>query len=207
MLDSEKAQFFQHRLEVEQHHGRFSASLGTSLLPGMYCMPMYAVPKPGSTELHLVVNHSAGAFSLNSMIHHNSVTGFPLNNLVHLGEMLIQEHNARPDLPDELIVWKSDITDAYQLCPMHPCWQIKQAVHIEGKYYIDRCNVIGSSASGAIFIAVNSLIAWIAKNKRGISRLASYVNNSFGLALRNDKEAYPPYGRSFPAPQARLLRL
>ena len=137
VLNSEKAEFFRHRLEVEQHHGRFSASLGTSLLPGMYCMPMYAVPKPGSTELRLVVDHSAGAFSLNSMIHHDSVTGFPLNNLVHLGEMLIQEHNTRPDLPGELVVWKSDIADAYRLCPMHPCWQIKQAVHIEGKYYID----------------------------------------------------------------------
>jgi len=79
----------------------------------MYCMPMYAVPKPGSTELCLVVDHSAGAFSLNSMIHHGSVTGFPLNNLIHLGEMLIQEHNTRPNLPDELVVWKSDIADAY----------------------------------------------------------------------------------------------
>ena len=90
---------------------------------------------------------------------------------------------------------------------MHPCWQIKQAVHIKGEYYIDQCNVIGSSASGAIFIAVNSLIAWIAKNKRGVRHLASYVDDSFGLAVRNDEEAYLPYGRSFPSPQARLLCL
>jgi len=167
---------------------------------------MYAVPKPGSTELRLVVDHSAGPFSLNSMIHHDSVTGFPLNNLTHLGEMLIQEHNTC-NLPDGLVVWKSDIADAYRLCPMHPHWQIKQAVQIGGQYYIDRCNVIGSSASGAIFIAVNSLIAWIAKNKRGIRRLASYVDDSFGLALRDDEEVYPPYGKPFPSPQARLLHL
>jgi len=113
-LNSETSDFFKGRLEVEQQHGRFSASLGTSLLPGMYCMPVYAVPKPGSTELRLVVDHSAGPFSLNSMIHHDSVTGFPLNNLTHLGEMLIQEHNTC-NLPDGLVVWKSDIADAYRL--------------------------------------------------------------------------------------------
>lgn len=106
-----------------------------------------------------MVDHSAGPFSLNHMINHDSVTGFPLNNLTHLSKMLIQEHNTHPDASNGLIAWKSDIADAYQLCPMHPHWQIKQAVRIGGEYHIDRCNVIGSSASGAIFIAVNSLIA------------------------------------------------
>ena len=124
-------------------------------------MPIYAVPKPGSTDLRLVNDHSAGPFSLNSMIDHNCVTGYPLDNLQQLGYMLLDLHNLTPGL--DLVMWKSDIAEAYRMCPMHPLWQIKQAVLVDGEYYIDRANCFGSSASFAIFVAVNSLIAWIAK--------------------------------------------
>ena len=48
--------------------GQFSHSFGEKLLPGMYSMPIHAVSKPHSTDLWLVTNHSAGQFSLNSMI-------------------------------------------------------------------------------------------------------------------------------------------
>jgi hypothetical protein len=66
-------------------------------------------------------------------------------------------------------------------------WQIKQAVRIDGKYYIDRANCFGSSASFAIFVSVNSLIAWIAKNHRGVSSLITYVDDSSGPAVATDK--------------------
>ena len=46
----------------------FSPSFGFELLPGMYSMPIHAVPKPHSVDLSLVTDHSAGLFSLNDMI-------------------------------------------------------------------------------------------------------------------------------------------
>ena len=64
-------------------------SFGNDLLPGMYSMPIYAVPKPRSEDLHMVTDHSAGSFSLNNIIDHSQVTGFPLDNVQHLGEMLL----------------------------------------------------------------------------------------------------------------------
>jgi hypothetical protein len=127
----------------------------------MYSMPIYAVPKPGSTDLRLVNDHSAGSYALNSMIDHSLVTGYPLDNLHQLGDMLLDLHILTPGL--NLIMWKSDIAEAYRMCPMHPLWQIKQAVHINGEYYINRANCFGSSASFAIFVSVNSLVAWIVK--------------------------------------------
>jgi hypothetical protein len=106
-------------------------------------MPIYAVPKPGSTDLRLVNDHSAGAYSLNSMIGHSLVTGYPLDNLHQLGHMLLNLHLLTPGV--DLVMWKSDIAEAYRMCPMHPHWQIKQAVHIDGEFYIDRANCFGSS--------------------------------------------------------------
>ena len=168
-------------------------------------MPIYAVPKPGSTYLRLVNDHSAGPYSLNSMINHSLVTSHPLDNLHQLGDMLLNLHILTPGL--DLVMWKSDIVEAYLMCPMHLMWQIKQAVRIDSEYYIDRANCFGSSASFAIFVSVNSLIAWIAKNDCGVSSLITYVDDSSGPAVATDKTYYGPYNTSLPSPQVALLRL
>jgi len=144
-------------------------------------MPIYAVPKPGSTDLWLVNDHSAGLFTLNSMIDHSLVTGYPLDNLHQLGHMLLDLHNLNPGL--DLVMWKSNVAEAYWMCLMHPFWQIKQTVHIDSELYINCANCFGSSALFAIFVSVNSLVAWIAKKHRGLLSLITYVNNSSGPAI------------------------
>ena len=44
--DMKKANFLRTQRDVELEKDRFSAPIGRDLLPGMYCMPIYAVPKP-----------------------------------------------------------------------------------------------------------------------------------------------------------------
>ena len=73
--------------------------------------------------------------------------------------------------------------------------------------YIDHTNCFGSSASFAIFVSVNSLVAWIAKNKRGVSSLITYVDDSSGPAVATDNTYYEPYDTSLPSPQVALLQL
>ena len=92
-------------------------------------MPIHAVPKPHSTDLRLVTNHSAGNYSLNSMIKREDICGYPLDNMTQLGEMLLKKKEEFPD--EELILFKSDISDAYRHLPMHPLWQVKQINTIE----------------------------------------------------------------------------
>jgi len=104
-------------------------------------------------------------------------------------------------------MWKSDIAEAYRMCPMHPLWQVKQAVRNDGEYYIDRANCFGSSASFAIFVSVNSLIAWIAKKDRGVTSLITYVDDSSGPSITTDKLFYNPYDVELPSAQVALLRL
>jgi len=156
-----RAAFLTSQLAIEQSKDRFSRSFGGDLLPGMYSMPIYAVPKPNSTNLRLVTDQSYGHYSLNGMIDHDRVTGYLLDNLKHLGEMLLDLERRSPG--ERRVVWKSDITEAYRLIPMHPHFQIKQVNTIGGQRYIDRNNSFGGSGSGALFISVNSCVAWIAK--------------------------------------------
>jgi hypothetical protein len=203
--DENKAAFLRSQLEIERAKGRFSPPFGQNLLPGMYSMPIFAVPKPNSTDFRLVTDQSHGTYSLNSMIEHDKITGYPLDNLSHLGQMLLDQEKREPNT--KRIVWKSDIAEAYRLIPMHPCWQIKQVNTIDGLRYVDRCNAFGGCASGAIFIAFNSAVAWIAKYIRGVKYLGNYVDDSSGVGRADDLLYYQPYGRNFPADQVRLLTL
>ena len=129
----------------------------------MYASPVHAVPKTDSADMRMVTDHSAGEYSLNSMIQHDRVTGYPLDNMKYIGGMLL---NMRESLAEgsELVMWKADIAEAYRLLPVHPHWQLKQINIVDGVCHVDRNLAFGSSASAAIFIAFNSLVTWIALN-------------------------------------------
>jgi hypothetical protein len=95
------------------------------------------------------------------MIQHDKVTGYPLDNMVHFGEMLMDLERDEPGKrrvawKSDIVAWQSDIAKAYQIISMHPCWQIKQVNNIDGEHHIDRCSAFGGCASGALFIAFNS---------------------------------------------------
>ena len=175
--------FICEQCDKEITSGRFSESFGEELLPGMYSMPIHVVPKPHSIDFQLVTNQSPRDHSLNSMIHCEDIMGYPLDNMTHLGEMLLRKKGAFPN--EKLVLFKSDIAEAYQLLPMHPLWKIKQINTIQGQWHVDHRNCFGGK----------------------ISDLASYSDNSFGVELMSDFAFYKPYQCSLPAGQVTLLEL
>ena len=204
--DEWKASFIHNQRDVKIEKGHFSESFGPDLLPDMYCMPVHAVPKPNSSDLRMVTDHSAGPYSLNSMVDHDQVTGYPLDNMTHFGEMLIAHHLSATDT-NKRVVWKSDIAEAYHLMPLHLHWQLKQINTMDGLRYVDRNVPFGNSSSAAIFISFNSLVSWIVKNERGICNLATYIDDLSGFDYADDLLLYEPYNTHFPHHQTLLLRL
>ena len=171
----------------------------------MYCMLVFAVPKPHSTDLRMVTDQSAGKFSLNSMIPQESITGYPLDNLQHLGQFLLSMNESSPQ--SQCVLFKSDVAEAYRLLPVHPYWQIKQINHIGGSLHIDRNTTFGGRGSGCNWIAFMSLVSWIAKKRRGIELLGTYSDDSFGPELTTNVTWYPPYRKFMPTNQVKLLLL
>jgi hypothetical protein len=190
---------------AEQDKGRYSAAFGPGLLPGMMSQPVHVVPKPHSNKFRLVNNHSAGDFSLNSMIPaecgHTEMDG--IRTLAHVLRC------ARSDLGRDrpLVMFKSDVSEAYRLIPMHPRWQIRQVVTIAGERRIDRNNCFGSRAGGALFTAFMALVIWIAVHIKDIPDLLDYVDDAFSYELASSVLRYAPYSRDMPAKQVRLLEL
>jgi hypothetical protein len=70
-----------------------------------------------------------------------------------------------PFPPMRINPWSSGnqmLPPRYHQMPMHPLWQIKQAICIDDQFSIDRCNNFGGRASQKIWWSFISLVLWIA---------------------------------------------
>ncbi|TFY54350.1 hypothetical protein EVG20_g9737 [Dentipellis fragilis] len=207
LASAEHRAFVEEQCRKEIEVGRFSdAWEADELYPGVYSMPIGVVPKPNSDKLHLVTDHSAGKFSLNSMI------GKPapdekvqLDNIYDLGHNLLQVRRLLPNI--ELDIFKSDVAEAYRLMPMHPLWQVKQVVSIGRRRMVDRCNVFSGRRSGNIWCAFMSLVLWIAVYVKHILDLLGYSDDTFSWEYRDNTVWYHPYNRLIPRKQRQLLYL
>ncbi|KAM5533019.1 hypothetical protein V8D89_013287 [Ganoderma adspersum] len=168
-------------------------------------MPVHVVPKPHSDKLHLINNLSAGPYSLNSMICPDAIKGAVLNGLPHFGAEI---YRIRRNFPHEpLILWKSDVSQAYRRIPMSPFWQIHQIVTVDGCHYVDRCNPFGGRGSLHLWLAFYCLVAWIAVTKHAVQSLNCYVDDSWGLTLLRYALWYARHHTYRPRDQSHLLLL
>ncbi len=108
---------------------RFSEGFGPDLLPEMYSTPVHVVLKPHSEDFRMVSNMSAGLYAPNQMILHSDIAGSCLDGLHTFFSAILQFRCKSPENASKiLIAFKSDMSKAYRLCPMHPLWQLKQVV-------------------------------------------------------------------------------
>lgn len=173
----DKANFLCSQRDLEICKNCFSMAFQGDLMLGMYCMPIFAIPKECPGDFRLITHQSFGQYSLNSMTPAHE-WAFPMDNMTCLGYQLLQAHRDRTP-GQQLVLWKSNIAEAYRLLPMHPYWQIKQVNTIDDKRYIDRCNAFSGRRPGDLFIAFMSLVLWIAENCEGVKNPNGYVNNCF----------------------------
>lgn len=90
---------------------------------------------------------------------------------------------------------------------MHPLWQIKQVITIDGERDLDRNNCFGGRGSAGIYISFDGLVTWIARNICEIRDLWTYMDDSFGIDEEGDVIWYSQYEKHMPANQFKLLSL
>jgi hypothetical protein len=197
-------QFLREQRDEEIRLNRFSESFGPDLLPGMYAMPIHVIPKPCTVNFRLITNLSAGDFAPNTMIEKSNVSNLPLDTISDLGAALIAFRRTHGNAA--LVMWKSDVSQAYRRMPMHKHWQMKQVHTIEGERYVDRCNNFGGKGGYGIWSTFMSLIAWIGWNILLI-QFFIYVDDNFGFDRAEALMFHARLGRRLPSQQARLLDL
>lgn len=196
--------FVREQRDIEVKLGQFSPAFGSKLLPGMYSMPIWVVPKPHTEKLRMVVDQSAEPYSQNSLIP-KTERSVHLDNIHDLGVALRQVHSKFPN--KRLVLWKSDVSRAYRLAPMSPLWQIRQIVTIDGERHVDRCNNFGNGAAGRVWGSIAGLMLWIAMDVKNIQDLFGYVDDDFSWEFEDNLEWYGPYQKFMPSKQTRFLEL
>lgn len=197
----EESAFVVEYTNEEQAAGRYSPAFD-KLLPGMYCAPSFTIPKKDPTKLRFVNNHSAGPYPLNDLID-LSENDTLVDRIEDLGRNLFAN---RQNASNVTHLFKSDIADAYRHLPMHPLWQLRQAVRVGDRYHIDRCCSFGSRGSPALWTTFISLVVWIAINVKQIPNLLVYFDDHFSFDFR-PPQWYAPYQSYYPPSQVKLLQL
>jgi hypothetical protein len=203
--DEREAIFLRAQRDAEIEVGRYSEGFGTELLPGMYSTPVHAVPKPRSDKLRLVNDHSAGNFSLNSMISREDIAGAKMDTISNLTEALLRYRRVHPG--KRLVMFKSDVSAAYRRLPLHPLWQIKQIVTVDGIRHVDRCTSFGGRGSCRSYTSFMGLVLWIAIFIKSITDLLGYIDDNFSFDVEGNVTWYQPYDCYLPSKQAKLLSL
>ncbi|KAH9856339.1 hypothetical protein C2E23DRAFT_882417 [Lenzites betulinus] len=155
LQDSTAAEFLCVQHDAEIALNCYSVSFSCDLLPGMYSMPVHVVPKPRSMKFQLVNDHSARKYLLNSMIHPEAIKGVVLDGIPALGDALCHFRRMHPQR--QIIMWKSNVLQAYRRMPVSLFWQVQQVVTIDGD--------------------------WIAEHYTGVPEKFNYVDDNFGFAL------------------------
>jgi hypothetical protein len=199
-----EAEFLKGQRDTEIVAGCYSESFGKDLLPGMYSTPIHAVPKLRSDKLRLTNDHSAGDFSLNSMIAREDIAGSRPDTVSDLVKVLLR--NRREYGRRQLVLFKSDVAMAYRRLVLHPLWQIKQIVTIDGERHIDHCTTFGGRGSCRSFTSFMGLVIWIAIFIKKICDLLSYMDDSFSFDVEGNVLWYAPYQCYYPAKQTKLLK-
>jgi len=197
--------FLLSQVKSEQEAGRLSAPFGPDLLPGMYSPPVHAVPKPASEKLRMVVDHSAGKYSLNSMIDSKDIAGVKLDGINSLGASLRSFKTKDP--VSQLEIFKSDVSAAYRQMPMHFLYQLLTVITVNNERRVDHCNNFGNRGAQKIWQSFMSLVMWILVFKRGLKDLKCYTDDAYSFSRVGDSAFYQPYQRWMPADQVKILCL
>ena len=201
----QECDFLEEQVWTEIAAEHFSESFGMELLLRMYSPLVHAIPKPDSDTMCLVMDHSSGDFSPNSMITWEDVVGVWLNGLHTLGVSIMWSKHNCPNA--DLILYKSDVSTTYRQLLMHPLYQILQIVTVGSQRYIDRSNNFGGHASQIIWQSFMSLLIWILAFMCSIGTLKCYINDAFLVARAEDICWYEPYHQAILTDQAKILCL
>lgn len=147
----------------------------------MKVSPLLIVSKAGSSKKRVCTDMSYGNLSLNDMVDKDKIK-VAFDSLISFAPYIVEKKKKSSDL----IMWKSDVKNAYRLLPMAPQWQLRQVVNVAGFYHIDRCANFGSTASAKLWCAFFSLVLWIAEQVFGIQHLNNLMDDTWGVSSKNE---------------------
>lgn len=124
-----------------------------TLLPGMKVSPLLLVSQKGSSKMQVCTDMSFGSPSINNSIRKEKIK-VCFDSLISFAPYMVDM--ARRGI--KMVVWKSDVQNAYQLLAMALLWQMQQVVKVGDTFHIDKCGNFGSVPPPSIWVSFFSLV-------------------------------------------------
>lgn len=166
----------------------------------MKVSPLLLVSKKGTTKKRVCTDVSYGTPSLNDHIVKDKIR-VSFDSLASFAPYMAEL--ARKGVP--LVLWKSDVQNAYRILAMALSWQMRQIVCVDNEFHVDRCANFGSAASPKIWCSFFSLVLWIARTRLGITHMNNLMDDTWGISPRSSLVTFK--GHVVPLDQAKLLLL
>jgi hypothetical protein len=177
--------------------GRWSLPI-PALLPGMKVSPMFVAwqnEKPRVITDHARSHVNDGIPAEEGKVKYDDMRSF--------GGAL---HHARLRYPGcRLILYKDDVATAFLNLPVHPIWQLRQVVGLDGVFHIVWRLIFGNRASPRVWCSVSGLICWLGIRKLSITDLHVYMDDFYGWDFADNLVWF--HGRLRPRRQVQLLLL
>ena len=139
------------------------------------------------------------------MIAHEDISGVHLDGIHTLGVSILK-HHAHYHCT-KLVIFKLDVSAAYQKLPIHPFFQIIQIITVDGQRYVNRNNNFGGRASQILWQSFMLVVMWILVFWQGLCTLKCYVDDVFLIGRSGNLYQYPPYAKVMPTAQVCVLKL
>ncbi len=171
-------------IEKEIAAGRVEGPFENPPFKHFHLSPLTIRPKPTPGEYRLIHNLSA-PYDFRAVNE-----GIPDSKKTVKYESIVTIISKVLELGKNAYMAKSDVKSAFRLVPVHPkCYHLL-GFQFEGKYYFDKCLVMGGGSSCEIFELISTGVNWILRNKFGIFNSFHYLDDFIFMEDSEEKCRY-----------------
>ncbi|KAK4702187.1 hypothetical protein P7C70_g4038, partial [Phenoliferia sp. Uapishka_3] len=208
------AAFIELTATEERVKGWISPAFPT-LLPGMVASPWW-VARSDNHRDRIVTDHSISGLNDNIL---KSETPAHYDSVEELGRDLRWLHHHFPELRDQIVLWKLDVSSAFRLLWMHYLWQLRQAFAVwylqpDGSrklfWHLDWRGVFGNRAMPYLWTDVMGAFMWISMQKPySLERSKAYMDDAFSADITGRLVSFTHEGItiSMPTDQATMAKM
>ena len=139
--------------------------------------------------IHMLQTHGSPAFD----------SSIQFDNLQDFDVILCHVHKCHKCPPAWL--FKDDIYGAFCRFPVHPFWQIKQIIMIDGQCHMDHCMEFGTCSAAHIWCTFMGLVIWIALHVKNLPDILHYMDDTWSYEMDSSLQLYEPYNELYPSKQ------
>lgn len=179
-------------------------------IPGVVSSPLFVHRRPGDRP-RVVNDQTASGLNAGTRKEDAPTTYDSIVDLIRL-----LRHLSLRSLPAEAVLWKTDVSAAFKVLSMHPCWQLRQGTAVEHwqadgswrrRYHVEWRGAFGSRATPYLWTSLMGAVQWIVQHRGFVDHPLAYMDDGFNVDLTGELLSHTIDGVVYSLPKGQVLTL